>query len=198
MAGPVPDFLRFFAVIKTLVSAASHGCFIGPVGVENLKYTSKIEAMAEKGASWRFKLQVDLPALVHHDDSPSSSSNQFEKAINTVLMPDKPPCASNIEIFVSKNLADLYVAQTSGSLQLEIQGFLQAKGQVRETALKRWLNDAEWTRVGNKLHKDSVYNVLLADSSSMRVQVHGEPQNKPGGRPRKVNTVKYLRFNLSS
>ena len=55
--------------------------------------------MAEKGGTWTFKLQVDLPLSGH--DSSASSFNQVDEAFRTFLMPGKPDSLSNIEIFIS-------------------------------------------------------------------------------------------------
>ena len=143
--------------------------------------------MAEKGGIWKFRLQVDLPVIGH--DSTSTSFNQVDQAFRTFLMPEKPESLSNIEIFIPCDGATLYEAQTSGSVPFEIQGFVQAPSQIRDVALKRWLQHAEWTRIKTKLDKDLTYNAFLNDNTLKRVQVHGETRNKPGGRPRKVNTV---------
>jgi hypothetical protein len=149
--------------------------------------------MAEKGGTWKFKLQVDLP--VH--DSPASSFNQVDVAFRTFLMPGKPICVSNFEIFISNDGATLYEAQTSGSFRFEVHGFIQAH-QIRDFALKHWLKHAEWSRIKSKLDKDHTYNTFLNDNTLKRDQVHGEPKVKPGGRPRKVNTLHYSKCTVNS
>ena len=106
-------------------------------------------------------------------------------------MPGKPACLSNVEIFISSDGTTHYEAQTSGSVPFEIQGFIQAASQVRESTLKNWLRRAEWTRIKTKLEKDTKYNAFMSDDTSKRVQVHGQPKTKSGGRPRKVNAVHY-------
>ena len=68
--------------------------------------------MAEKGGTWTFKLQVDLPVSGH--DSSASSFNQVDTAFSTFLMPEKQESLSNVEIFISCDGATLYEAQTSG------------------------------------------------------------------------------------
>ena len=55
--------------------------------------------MAEKGGTWKFKLQVDLP--VHY--SPASSFNQVDVAFRTFLITGKEVCVSNVEIFISND-----------------------------------------------------------------------------------------------
>jgi hypothetical protein len=51
--------------------------------------------MAEKGATWKFKLQVDLP--VH--DLPASSSNKVDEAFRTFLMPGRiPVCDGTLRV----------------------------------------------------------------------------------------------------
>ena len=149
--------------------------------------------MAEKGGTWKFKLQVDLP--VH--DSPASSFNQVDVAFRTFLMPGKPVCVSNVKIFISNDGATLYEAQTSGSFRFEVHGFIQAH-QIRDFALKHWLIHAEWSRIQTKLDKDHTYKAFLNDNTLKRVQVYGEPKVKPGGRPRKVNTLKYSKCTMNS
>ena len=151
--------------------------------------------MAEKGGTWKFKLQVDLP--VH--DSPASSFNQVDVAFRTFLMPGKPICVSNFEIFISNDGATLYEAQTSGSFLFEVHGFIQAQAhQIRISRLKNWIKHAEWSRIKTKLDKDDTYNAFLNDNTLKRVQVHGEPKVKPGGRPRKVNTLHYSKCTVNS
>jgi hypothetical protein len=151
--------------------------------------------MAEKGATWKFKLQVDLP--VH--DLPASSSNKVDEAFRTFLMPGRiPVCVSNVEIFISNDGATLYEAQTSGSFRFEVHGFIQAPSQIRDFALKHWLKHAEWCRIRTQLDKDDTYNAFLNDNTLKRVQVHGGLKVNPGGRPRKVNTLKYSKCTMNS
>jgi hypothetical protein len=107
-------------------------------------------------------------------------------------MPGKPANLSNVEIFISCDDATHYEAHTSSSVPFEIQDFFQAPAsQVRESTLKTWLERAEWTRVKNKLEKDSKYNAFMSDNTSdvkfEANQIHGEPKTKQGGRPRKAN-----------
>ena len=138
--------------------------------------------MSEKGGIWTFKLHVNLPVR----DSSAASFNPVHEAFRTVLMSGIPTCLSNVEIFVRCDCAALYEAQTSGSVAFEVHGFIQAgQSQVRETTLRQWLNQAQWTRITTALDKDIAYNSFITDETFKRVQIHGTPKNR-SGRPRQV------------
>ena len=150
----------------------------------------------KQGGIWTFKLQVDLPVHIH--DSLVPTSNQVEDEFRTVLMQGKPRCLCNVEIFIDRAGATRYAAQTTGSVLFDIQGYIQAENQVNGKMLQNWLAHAEWTRIRTRLEKDITYNAVMTDNNLKRVQVHGEPKNKPAGRPRKVNTDKYSKVTVDT
>ena len=150
-----------------------------------------MSSRADKGAIWGFTLQVDLPVSVHGSSSSSSEADQVDDAFRTLLLPGPfSGDLSSVEIFISRDAATQYAATASGSFLFNIQGFVQARHQVRASMLHTWLQRATWTRItSRRLHADPGYKALMADTNSKRVQVHGEPKTNLGGRPRKVNTV---------
>jgi len=151
-----------------------------------------MNSTSDKGGIWGFTLQVDLPVKVHGRSTSSSEADQLDEAFRTLLLPGQfSSDLSSVEIFISRDAATQFAATASGSFLFNIQGFVQARQQVRATMLYRWLKHATWTRIkSRRLDEDPAYKALMGDNNSKRVQVHGEPKNKLGGRPRKVNTVK--------
>jgi hypothetical protein len=77
--------------------------------------------------------------------SSSSLSEPVDGAFHTLFLPRRPDGLSSVEIFISRDVANQFAANASGSVLFNLQGFIQAKNQVRAYSLHAWIEHATWT-----------------------------------------------------